>query len=98
MRVVANNTAKRRLRDSVGLVHVPTATRARCITSINRFNLDAVLAGHVPDLGEQRCERHPCMINRCFLAHLCRVRLRLRPSSPTRRAAALEAADPGELA
>src|SRR5262245_7582174 len=57
MRIAANNTAKRRLRGSVRLVHMPTATPARCIPSINRFNLDAALAGHVPDLGEQRCER-----------------------------------------
>jgi len=57
MRIAANNTAKRRLRGSVGLIHMPTATRARCITSINRFNLDATLAGHVPDLCEHRCER-----------------------------------------
>src|SRR5215510_2429083 len=57
MRIAANNTAKRRLRGSVGLVYMPTATRARCVTSINRFNLDADLDGHVPDLGEHRCER-----------------------------------------
>ena len=66
MRIAASNTAKHRLRGSVGLVHMPTATRARCITSVNRFNPDAALAGHVSDLGEQRCER-PSMHDQSLL-------------------------------
>ncbi len=56
MRITTDNTAKRGLRGAVGLVHVATPTSTRRVARVNRFNLNAVLAGDVLHFGEQRRE------------------------------------------
>jgi hypothetical protein len=69
MRIAANDTAKCRLRGSVGLVHMPAATSAGRVAGVNRFYLDALFAGHMPDLQKERGERPPVMNQALLFGH-----------------------------
>src|SRR6266511_2458278 len=66
MRIATDDAAKRRLRGSVGLVHVPAAALARRVPGVNRFNLNAVFARNVRDLQEEGRERPP-VVNQSLL-------------------------------
>ena len=66
MRIATNNTAKSRLRGSVGFIHMSAATSARRVPGINRFNLNAMSARNVRHLQEERGER-PSVVNQSLL-------------------------------
>jgi hypothetical protein len=69
MRIATNNTAKGRLRGSIGLINMAAPARPRRIARVHRFNLNAVFAPDVTDFGEQRRER-PAVVNQpLFLRH-----------------------------
>jgi len=66
MRIATNNTAKCRLRGSVGFIHMSTATCARRIAGVNRFDLNAVPARNVRGFQEERREG-PAVVNQALL-------------------------------